>query len=157
MTQEGSDRVDIPTFDPLVTDFDVKWDEPPEAGMIPEGKTWDHGLLEFANGYVVSVLRSNVPGHESKGNEDGLWEAVATRPTTNPLMLAIGLERQPAPELDHLHTHQYGDDGPWVAGHLDSAGFNAFAASIQAAPRYEGEANEEAELDFLSMLLGGSE
>lgn len=145
-----------PTYEPLVTDFDVEWDELPE-GVVPEGHIHEHGLVKLDNGYTVSLLRSNVPGHENKGIEDGLWEAVATRPTTNPLLLMMGMDRQPAPELDHLHDYQYAPeaDGPWVAGDLDSAKFNAFVASVQAQPRFEGEDDDMAILN--SLLTGGAE
>lgn len=148
------------TFEPLVTDYEVKWDEISDedrAAHIPEGKIFEHGLVELDNGYVVSVLRSNLPGHETKGNEAGLWEAVATRVTTNPLMQALGMDRQPAPELNHLHNYQYAPEleGPWVAGDLDSQAFNAFVASVQAAPPYEGDADDGS--DLISMLFGGAE
>lgn len=151
--------MDIPTFDPLVTDFDVKWDEIPEEQqhLIPEGAVYEHGLLEFENGYVVSVLRSTLPGNESKGSENGLWEAVATRPTTNEFLKAMGMDREPAPELDHLNNYQYGDEnGPWVAGDLDSAAFNAYAAQVQAAPVFEGEP-DSAGFDLLNLILGGGQ
>ena len=117
---------------PVVTDFDVEWVD--NTGLdLTEDQTHDHGYIHLSNGYTVSLLRSNVM-YETLGFQDGKWEALIGRPA-GPLAKLLGMDYEPAPELDHLLKDEV--QGTKIAGNLDGAGINELDTAVAAAPAYD--------------------
>lgn len=121
-------------FPALVTDYDVEWID---AEGLPEGTRHDHGYIHLANGYTISVLRSNV-AYETLGYGEGKWEAVVGK-APGAFAQMLGMSYEPAVELSHLLNNEI--NGTPVQGPLDSAGVTEFAALIaeQPAPVAEEE------------------
>lgn len=127
---------------PLNTDYDVDWVEP---GELPEGVVHDHGYVHLANGYTVSILRSNAlaENHTTIGFSDEKWELAVGREVTNEFLKMLGMAYEPAPELEHLINNDV-NEYP-VAGPFDSAGVSGFIALIGEQAAYAAEVQNEEE------------
>lgn len=142
------------TFSPLVLSDEytqVEHDPGDRFGDLPEGTLFEHYRVTLDNGYVVSVCRTNLQAdNPSIGWEDGLWEAATMRKTHNPMARLLGLDFEPAPELDELNTHEP-EPGVRVIGNLDNEGVNALLADVAARPAY---VEEESDFDPFELLFG---
>ena len=135
-------------FPPLVTDYTVEWDTASPGFAEGPGEHYEHGYIHLDNGYRLSVLRFRRNADEeteefiSIGFEDGLWEAGIMR-APGPYARLMGMEGEPAPELQHLADNLAGEakTSPFlgVVGNLDSAGVNNLAALVAAQPAHDPE------------------
>jgi hypothetical protein len=146
---------------PLITDYEVTWNDlDAEQFALNEGEYFERGLVEFDNGYVVSIVRHNVDRDgivPSLGVEDGKWEAVIVRPTTNALYRMQGMDFEPAPELDHLTNTTI--EGGFQLSVMDDTELNALFAGVQQAEKYEAPEGEGDELanSLFEAIFGGAQ
>lgn len=143
--------------EPLVTDYEVTWAEVPE-GWLQDGEYLERGTIKLDNGYVVSLIRTNVDRDgivPSWAEPEGKWEVVLVRESTNPMAKLLGMDFEPAMELQHLADTEV--EGGFKLNSVDNAGLNALVATVGEQPAYvpeEGEADEFFEQMMGSMIAG---
>ncbi len=132
-------------FPPLTTDYTVEWDTPSPGNFEGPGEHYEHGYIHLDNGYRLSVLRVRRNADEeleefvSVGFEDGLWEVGIMR-APGPYAQLMGMEGEPAPELQHIADELNGPSEVnafmGVIGNVDSAGVSSIAALVSEQPAY---------------------
>lgn len=134
----------------FTTDYPVEWSDVPE-GFLQTGEDLVRGVVEFANGYGVSFIRTNVQRdgvEKSIGYDQGNWEVVIVRPATSSIAKMMGWQYEPAEELEHLLNDEF--QGV-VIGNFGNAELNDLFTQVAAADQWVAPDVEE---DLMSVLAG---
>ena len=125
-------------FPALVSDFDIDWDTPgscgheecAEAHRLAEGEHYEHGFVNFENGYTASLMRAKRGDFTSEGFEEGRWEVSVGKAAPPIIKMILGMEYLPSREAFEALDLPEG-----VAGNLDNAAVNEFLVRVaQLAP-----------------------